>query len=431
MNAAEFLLILSDNIIITIGAFLINFIVFYPFYHNRIKGLLDPLLFTIIMGACANVVPTILVITNNIETKHFVFFICSEFLFWGIYYIKTKNADKLFSKTQKQAAPVNEFGLFFICFILYLFFTLYNYKINGIPLFNANRFEINVDNSSGIMGFLGRFSSTFQLYVIMYLIHAIYLKKTRKFAIYIGITLIFCIFSGSKGFILNFVQAYFFYSVFFRANVPKVSKKMLCIIILSPVITILLASYASTFMGSIGYLAYRLLANGDVYWNGFGNAVADNIKIDSPILNMTYMFWGPFRHILGIEVNPTTMTTIGCLVFEQASGFFPEGGAPNSRLSILSWIDYKWGGLLMSAIFGYVAASMYKYCYRRKSKTIGEVCIKSLIFTASLCFISDVYLGFNSLFGIIPFALIYYGYRSLQIKNKNGEKNINNNRSVQ
>ena len=196
----------------------------------------------------------------------------------------------------------------------------------------------------------------------------------------------------------------------------KISKKMLCIIILSPVVTILLAAYASTFMGSIGYLGYRLLANGDIYWNGFGNAVADNIKIDSPILNMTYMFWGPFRHILGIEVNPTTMTTIGSLVFEQASGFFPEAGAPNSRLSMLSWIDYKWGGLLMSAFFGYIAASMYKYCYRRRSKTIGEVCIKSLIFSASLCFISDVYLGFNSLFGIIPFALMYYGYRSLQAK---------------
>lgn len=416
MNAAEFLLIINNNIGATIFAFILSFIVFYPFYRYRIKGLLDPLLFSIIMGACANTVPLILMFTNNIKINHFIYFICSETLFWGIYFIRTRKSDKLFLDNRTQISIINEHGLFFLCFILYSSLTLYSYKINGIPIFNTNRFEINVDNSSGIMGFIGRFNSIFRLYIITYLIHAIFQKKTKRFIVYICITLIFSILSGSKGFIIGFIQAYFFYSVFFRAHIPKISTMMLIIIVLSPTVVILLASYASSFIDSIVFFGYRLLANGDVYWNGFGNAVADDIKVDSPILNMTYMFWGPFRHILGIEVNPMTMTTIGSLVFEQASGFVPEAGAPNSRLSILSWIDYKWGGLLMSAFFGYIAAGMYKYCYRRRSKTIGEVCIKSLIFSASLCFISDVYLGFNSLFGIIPFALMYYGYRSLQVK---------------
>lgn len=416
MNAAEFLLIINNNIGATIFAFILSFIVFYPFYRYRIKGLLDPLLFSIIMGACANTVPLILMFTNNIKINHFIYFICSETLFWGIYFIRTRKSDKLFLDNRTQISIINEHGLFLLCFILYSSLTLYSYKINGIPIFNTNRFEINVDNSSGIMGFIGRFNSIFRLYIITYLIHAIFQKKTKRFIVYICITLIFSILSGSKGFIIGFIQAYFFYSVFFRAHIPKISTMMLIIIVLSPTVVILLASYASSFIDSIVFFGYRLLANGDVYWNGFGNAVADDIKVDSPILNMTYMFWGPFRHILGIEVNPMTMTTIGSLVFEQASGFVPEAGAPNSRLSILSWIDYKWGGLLMSAFFGYIAAGMYKYCYRRRSKTIGEVCIKSLIFSASLCFISDVYLGFNSLFGIIPFALMYYGYRSLQVK---------------
>lgn len=416
MNAAEFLLIINDNVGITVFAFILSFIVFYPFYRYRIKGLLDPLLFNIIMGACANVVPLILMFTDNMRINHFIYFICCETIFWGIYFVRTKKSDKLFLDNHTEVTVINEHGLFLTCFILYSFLTLYSYKINGIPIFNTNRFEINVDNSSGIMGFIGRFNSIFRLYIITYLIHAIFQKRTKRFMVYICITLMFSILSGSKGFIMGFIQAYFFYYVFFRAHIPKIPTIMLIIIGLSPIVVILLASYASNFIDSIIFFGYRLLANGDIYWNGFGNAVADDIIIDSPILNMTYMFWGPFRHILGIEVDPTTMTTIGCLVFEQASGFFPEAGAPNSRLSMLSWIDYKWGGLLMSAILGYIAASMYKYCYRRRSKTIGEVCIKSLIFSVSLYFISDIYLGFNSLFGIILFALMYYGYRSLQLK---------------
>lgn len=416
MNATEFLLIINNNIGITIYAFILSFIVFYPFYRYRIKGLLDPLLFSIIMGACANAVPLILMFTNNIKTNHFIYFICSEAIFWGVYFIKTKKSDKLFLDNRTKISIINEHGLFLLCFILYSSLTLYSYKINGIPIFNTNRFEINVDNSSGIMGFIGRLNSIFRLYIITYLIHAIFQKKTKRFSIYICITLIFSILSGSKGFIIGFIQAYFFYSVFFRAHIPKISTIMLIIIVLSPTVVILLASYASSFIDSIVYFGYRLLANGDIYWNGFGNAVVDNIKVESPILNMTYLFWGPFRHLFGFEVDKATMTTIGSMVFEQASGFFPDAGAPNSRLSILSWIDYKWGGLLISAIFGYASALIYRYCYKKKSKTIGEVCIKSLLFSTSLSFVTDVYLGFNSLFGIIPFAIMYYGYRSLQAK---------------
>lgn len=416
MNAADFLLIINDNIKITIIAFILSFTVFYPFYHYRVKGLLDPLLLNIIMGACANTVPIILILTDNMKINHFIYFLCSEILFWGIFFLRTRNSDELFLKKDGTTKPINESGLFIICFMSYIFLTLYSYRINGIPIFNTNRFEINADNSSGILGLIGRLNSIFNLYITTYLIHKIYKKKTKQYILHICIVLIFAILSGSKGFILGFVQAYFFYSVFFKANIPKISTTMLCIIVASPILTILLASYSSTFIGSIIFFGYRLLANGDIYWNGFGNAVADNITISSPIINMTYMFWGPFRHIFGFEASEKTMTTIGCLVFEQANGFFPDAGAPNSRLSILSWIDYKWGGLFLSILFGYITSSMYKFCYKRKSKTIGEVCIKSLIFTTSLTFITDPYYAFNTLFGIILFIIIYHGYYSLQIK---------------
>lgn len=417
MNAADFLQIISSDIWMFVLAVLISFIVFYPFYRYRIKGVLDPLLLSVIMGSFANIVPIVMYFTHNIKAEHFWYFVCSEVCFWGIYFIKTRNSDKLFSDNGTKSSVLNEYPLFFLLFMIYFLLTIYGYRINGIPIFNSSRFEENVDNSSGILGLLNRFCSMFSLFINMYLMHMVYLKRTKRAAVFIAIVLLFGILSGSKGFILKLVQAYFCYMVFFHALVPRLPKLVMGIIAISPIVTILLASYASGLGESFGYLGYRLIASGDVYWNGFGNAVVDNIRVGSPILNMTYFLWGPFRHLLGITVSEQLMTTVGSLVFEESSGFFPSGGAPNSRLSILSWIDFRWAGLFLSMSLGFFSSYLYRYCYRKKSSTIGGACVKYLLLSASLSFVSDVYLGFNAFFGIVPFLIIYYGYRLLKMVN--------------
>ncbi len=42
--------------------------------------------------------------------------------------------------------------------------------------------------------------------------------------------------SGSKGFIFSFVQAYFFYSVFYAGKMPKVKKKYILPIAAMPLV---------------------------------------------------------------------------------------------------------------------------------------------------------------------------------------------------
>lgn len=67
---------------------------------------------------------------------------------------------------------------FKVCLALYVLTTLYSYAINGIPLFNENRFAQNIDNSSGILGLLSRLSSSVSLMVLIY---TIYLFKNKRY----------------------------------------------------------------------------------------------------------------------------------------------------------------------------------------------------------------------------------------------------------
>lgn len=44
---------------------------------------------------------------------------------------------------------------------------------------------------------------------------------------------------------------------------------------------------------------YRLIGNGDIYWNAVYDDAIDHIKIENPIINQTHLLWGPFRHLIG------------------------------------------------------------------------------------------------------------------------------------
>lgn len=112
----------------------------------------------------ANAIPVFLLLTKNVSTELFSFLLVLKFYF-GLYLYKLS---KIFSNKKKgRKVAYRRFDdLFFkVCLALYVLTTLYSYAINGIPLFNENRFAQNIDNSSGILGLLSRLSSSVSLMV--------------------------------------------------------------------------------------------------------------------------------------------------------------------------------------------------------------------------------------------------------------------------
>lgn len=72
---------------------------------------------------------------------------------------------------------------------------------------------------------------------------------------------------------------------------------------LTPLLTIIIGGL-SDLGSAFYYFIYRLLAGGDIYWNAYPNDIINSLDYNrSGLLNMSYMLWGPFRHLFGLEVN--------------------------------------------------------------------------------------------------------------------------------
>lgn len=411
MSAQEFISLLVENISSFIMAFLFSHLMFYYIYRYRVRSILDPLLVKIFFIGCANSVPLFLFLIKSIEVELFFFFVASQVLFWILFYFG-------FSKKHKQNIIINEwekFDTFFllVCLTIYIVSILFYVKLNGIPIFNDNRFARNYDGVSGLLGLLERLKSSVSLLLVIY---SIYLFNSKKRII--GVALLFLIIScsilfGSKAFILLIIEGFFFYYLFYCGKLPSIKTKYIIIIVLTPVLVITLSNVGSSYGSAFLFYAYRLLANGDMYWNAYPNNVVGEIDMGNPLINMTYYLWAPFRHIIGLQIPDEIMTTGGSRVFEIASGFEPTGGAPNSSFSLMFWIYYKWWGLIGVAVMGRVCAKMCCLQTYKKKNTLINVCFRGLLYMCALSFILDIYLFFNGLFNLFLFYIIYKGMKLL------------------
>jgi hypothetical protein len=261
----------------------------------------------IINISLASSVPIFMYFVGCISSEMFMYFISSQFIFWTCFILTIKPM----AANPVKNYPFGGFDKFFllISFVIMVCTTLISYKINGIPLFNENRFEKTVEDSAGIIGLLRRLSGMFSAFINISIVHFIVSKRFR-FALFIGIpTLIIAFLDGSKGFILSIVYSYFYYATFYQQKKIKIRMRYIILIVLSPLLTILITS--DSLYDAFSFLIFRFIANGDMYWNSYPDGVIDQVHFDYPLLNLTYMFWGPFRNIFPIYVPDTIMTTGG------------------------------------------------------------------------------------------------------------------------
>lgn len=384
---------------------LIGVICFYFILFRRIiQSIIDPVLFAVLGLSFAAAIPVLLFFTKTCPNKYFIYFVLSQLILICVFLlcIRKISLQTLINRRCNDFRYRNHF-FFHVCTVIYLFSTLYSWYINGIPIFNESRFDININNSSGILGMLGHFSRACfmfcTLYVFFLYFHGRKIYASFLMLLFIGISMT----SGSKGFIFNFVQAYFFYSVFYLGEIPRLKKRYIPLVAVAPLFVILLAGYANDGFSSILYFGYRLLANGDTYWNAYPNSVIDNLSMDNPILNMTYLFWGPFRHILGFDVDEKIFVTVGSLLFEYNYDFYPDAGAPNSQLSIVSYVYYKWGGLLLTGIIAFWGGWLFRRGYKCGHQDIFVCCKRSLLVLMGLSVFGDIYLFFSEMFDYFIF----------------------------
>lgn len=409
MTSEEFMgLVYSPHIGLYFCVLLVVVCLYCIVLKKIIHSIIDPSLFATLNLAFAAAVPIFLYYAGFCPDKHIIYFATSQMILVGVFLLVTRNINynQLLMNTVNHEYDKNRF-FFNICLVIYLFTTLYSWLINGIPIFNENRFEINTDNSSGILGLLGRFSDACRLFCTLYIFYLNFHGRKKYSSILMLLLIAISMMSGSKGFIFSFVKAYFFYSVFYAGKMPKVKKKYILPIAAMPLCVILLAGYANGGLSSVLYFGYRLLANGDTYWNAYPYSVIDNIKVGMPFLNITSIFWGPFRHIFGFDVDKSLFETVGALLFEYNYRVYPDGGAPNSQLSVVSYAFYKWGGLLMTAIMALIGSRLYCMGYKRAPQNIYVCCKRALLVMMGLAVFGDIYLFFNGLFNYLLFVGLY------------------------
>ncbi len=398
--------LLNEIVTIFLATIIIN-ILYIPIYKRCINGFLDPLLISVVFSSLANSVPFYLYFAGLMRGELFLFILFFEGCFWIVFYkthicFKNKNNKKII---KNESLLVERIGLLSIFIVILL--QLYIYKLNGIPLFNESRFTATGGDDT-IVNLLQRFISPFDTFLCLYCFYKMDLRKKKGYFILL-IILVFSFLSGSKSFILRLISAYFYYNIFYKGKIPYVKWYFILFIALTPLFTL----YGKSDDTLSAYL-YRLIGNGDIYWNAVYDDAIDHIKIENPIINQTHLLWGPFRHLIGFTPGPSDMAIVGESIMEYAYSYI--SGVPNSRLPVLGWIYFRWWGLLFAMFMGWLVAILIKKVPNMFKNSLISAFYKASFYSIGASFITDGYLGFSNLLGVIFFSMTVASIRLLTQK---------------
>lgn len=419
MNYGELLELLYKELPSILLTLIIINLLYFPIYKKCVLGVLDPLLIAILFSSFANTVPIFLYRIQLMSLEFLIFIILAESAFWITFYRTYINFPfRRIINTNDSGSIFNLLGNFSLFIVVIL--QLISYKLNGIPLFNETRFT-GTGGTDTIVNLLMRITDPFKIYIYLYSFKLIDNKKKKGY-IFLMPIIIFAFLEGSKSFILTLISTFFFYSFFYKKKIPQIKIQYIILIVLTPLLTFTINSD-----NGIERYLYRLIANGDVYWNAIFDDSVHHIKINNPILNQSHFFWAPLRHIIGFTPDKTDLSLVGEEIMIYA--YNDVSGVPNSRLPILGWVYYRWGGILFCACMGFICAFLIKrFPYKQKHNLIS-LCYKCYFYSIGVSFITDGYLGFSKLFNLLFFAITVFFLRII-IQLHNG-KSINYNNQLQ
>lgn len=402
MEIDHFLILLALNWPWYVLFLVLSTLSLFPFARRFTLSWYDPLRYAVVFAMLANVIPPFLWVTQQMATEMLIYFILSETAFWlGI------------ATFVRKRAPLSDIGIhneehfvfyfFIVCFTLYVTFTLLSYVMFGIPLF-MDKSRLSVFSGSGGFGILQRFNNFFSYFVIFYIFHMLH-KKTHKTFCYLSIVLVtmFLIFSGSKSKFLMLLFAYFGYKLFYLSKTPHTSKRIIIYLGVGVLLALFVISFQVSRQGgeafdSVVALITRFVASGDCYFYAYPNDVYQSVELGN---KFQYLFSGlltSMRLVSYEDISPSIGVQLTEITRPYLAG---ENTGPNSRMPILSYLLFGWGGI----IFAYIAGWVTSFCMFRLPRFLPH----GIIFGAYMTYlyatfagnVTDFTMGVSNLFDIL------------------------------
>ena len=407
MSINFFLILLALNWEWYLLALLLSVGVTLPFVAKYTCGWFDPLRYSLLFAIFANAVPPFLLFVDQMDLSMFCYFVLSETLFWvGVFMLANKR--ERFSPVKINRDESFAFYIFLIAFALFVLFTLFSYAMFGIPLF-LDKSRLSVYEGSGGFGILQRFNNFFNIYCLVYIYHLFATKRHKALAysalLFISMSLIL---TASKAAFLNVMYSFFGYSFYYLYTVPRTKKIGLYLFIGIIASLFILIVQVQKEGGDVlsGLLAFavRFIASGDCYVYAYPD---DTYKVlETGGNSLTYFFSGFLSTIRALEtIIPSLGTQLAWHVSPSTLG---ENIGPNSRMPLLSYVLYGWGGLILSFISGWTIS----FVLFRLPKYLPAGIISTAFFTyVYIMFnfnITDYPLGVNYLFDeLLNFCFLF------------------------
>lgn len=402
MTIESFLSLFLDDPVSYFVALAIMLLLSIPLFRSFPQSIIDPFFINIIFAVFAYAVPIYLYIEKVCPEKHLYYFLISESVFWAVL-LSYPNKRRRFRGRPLAGEELYAKNLFKIALFVYLTASLCTYVFVGIPLFMKSRQELYTGTG---LGFLGKFSSFAQSYVLLYAYYQINSRKNRKYLLPLVFVIANCFLSGSKSSILTFAYWYFFYCYFLVGRKIKIKAKYLLLVLCFPVVVLLL--YAGSSAGSVSqaFIEYmfRLVASGDGYWMSYPNDMISDVHIGDPMLHLFSGILAPLRLVSYDDVDPIIGAQLYWLHYPTNYGMI---AGPNARLALTGWCYFGWGGIAFSAIAGLVVACCLYTSKKILPKSIFGVFLYGNLYMIALSLATDPSLFTNGIMTLSVNVVVY------------------------
>ena len=207
------------------------------------------------------------------------------------------------------------------------------------------------------------------------------------------------ILSGSRSSFLIFIFTFFGYKYFYNGILPEVKKIFKYVpIILGGALTVILITDSGNLQTSFIILAYRFIANGDIYWMSLPNSVINNIHIENVFTFLFSGILGPLRLIDYSIFPPPIGAQLNWIISPILDGIM---AGPNSRPPILGYVLFGWMGLMFTFILGLFVSIFLFQIPKIFPKGFISSAFILFFYINVISFITDPTLGITYVFDIV------------------------------
>lgn len=403
-----------DNFSLYLLSLFITSILFIPIIRKIYSSIIDPLLYVIFVTIFADSIPIFLYLINEINLSYLGYFVIAEFLFWFgfLWGIRMPSISKTW-------VIINEYKIsnkiYFAFFLTLFILTISVYLFWGIPAFMPSRFDLFA--GAGGWGFISRltpFLTTFCTFYSYYIIGNNFNRLWKNCAFFVLLCIIvFGILSGSRSSLFNLVFTYFGYCFFYANIMPnkKIVRKLIILTIIGVLYVFSFSAVGNGLGPTIVSFAYRMVANGDIYWLTLPNGIIDQVNPSPWYVELFSGFIYPLRLADPANYNAAIGAQAVWLNFPGLEG--ANIGA-NTRPPIFCYVHFQWWGIWTSFFCGLFISLMIKILPKLFPKGIIGAVLSFSIYIQIIACITDPTIGvtfiFEFLVGLFYLMFIILGF---------------------